>query len=273
MTTYCSNGLGYSLGAYLTTCKPLAYTGTVYYVSSVTGSSLNSGLSPELAKSTLNGSSGAVAAASAGDTIVLMGGHTETISAALALNKQLTILGTGWSNGKPGVTLNITYQTGAAIAISAANVRLENIYIPHPSPAVAHTYAEISVGAAGARIAGVYFELSRKSASTQGPAIDLAAGGDYCTIENCFFVSEPTDPTNRCDPALTDSAAVTGLRVSGCTFDGNVYGWRNYVVNLGTTTNLIFENVSLLRGSDILLTSCTGIVNFSSSTGESRVVW
>ncbi len=66
--------------------------------------------------------------ASRGDVILVLPGHTETVSAAggIALNKAgVTIIGLGAGTLRPTVTLDTA--TTATISVSAANVTIENI--------------------------------------------------------------------------------------------------------------------------------------------------
>lgn len=102
-------------------------TGNTWYVSSVTGNNSNDGKSPARPKGSIAGAISA-ATASRNDVIVLMPGHTSTISSAtgLALNKAgITIVGIGNGNNRPVLTLDTA--TTATIAVSAANITIQNV--------------------------------------------------------------------------------------------------------------------------------------------------
>ena len=63
--------------------------GNVYYVSSSTGSSTGPGFTPENAYATIDQAIGACTAGN-GDVILVMPGHTETLSAAAGIDADVT---------------------------------------------------------------------------------------------------------------------------------------------------------------------------------------
>ncbi len=74
------------------------------------------------------GAASAVCSASRGDVIMVMPGHTETISSATALTLSIagvTIIGLGLGNLRPQITLD-TANT-ATINVTAANIAIKNI--------------------------------------------------------------------------------------------------------------------------------------------------
>lgn len=102
-------------------------TGNTYYVDSVNGNVNNNGLQPDQAVITLQA---AITAATAnhGDAIILMPGHTESISSATALNLSkagVAIIGVGIGTQRPKLTLD-TANT-ATITVSANDIYIENV--------------------------------------------------------------------------------------------------------------------------------------------------
>lgn len=97
--------------------------GSTWYVSSAIAAS--DGQSPSTAVATV---ALAIAKAAAGDKIVVLEGHTETISTATALGvatANLTIVGLGYGPRRPKITFDTLI--GATIAVSAAGNVWDNI--------------------------------------------------------------------------------------------------------------------------------------------------
>ena len=94
-------------------------TGKVFYVDSVTGSDGNVGSDPAAPKATVDSAIGSCTA-NKGDTIVLMPGHAETVTAtSIALDVAgVTILGLGNGLKRPTFTFG---AAAATITVSAAN--------------------------------------------------------------------------------------------------------------------------------------------------------
>lgn len=102
-----------------------ASTGTYFFVDSTSGSSANSGLSPDRAVATIQQAIDKCTAAK-GDVVVVMPGHAETVTAtSIAINKSgITIVGLGNGSARP----TLTYGAAAAtITVSVANVTVKNI--------------------------------------------------------------------------------------------------------------------------------------------------
>jgi hypothetical protein len=100
----------------------LLTTGNVWFVNSA-GSGSADGQSPQTALRTV---AAGVAAATAGDTVLVLPGHAETISTATsfgAMSKAVQIVGLGTGSLRP--TFTYTAPT-ATIAVSAANVSFTN---------------------------------------------------------------------------------------------------------------------------------------------------
>jgi hypothetical protein len=106
---------------------PATFTGSYFYVSSTTGSSSNTGTDPNVPVATITQAL-AKCTSTAGDVIVLLQDHAETLTSASAINitkADVTIVGTGVGTSRAKITMG-TAAT-ATIAVNAANVTIKNI--------------------------------------------------------------------------------------------------------------------------------------------------
>jgi hypothetical protein len=244
MATFLPNGIGETLGDQLVTGRPLTTTGSVYYVSSATGDPTYTGLNKERPLATL---SSAQSAASDGDIIVLLDGHTETYTGALTITKKLTIVGSGSSNGVPtcsfGMNADATLWT---ITSAAAGIQIRNVKFR--TNLVSSTAQRIDTDAANGVFAGCYFEMS---GFDQGPGLFIGTGTASVRVEETTFVSTATSIPTAPAAGLRTEGTTTDLWIVGCTFDGGAYGWSGYAYDeLGAATRRRGEQVSLIRGSD-----------------------
>jgi hypothetical protein len=102
-------------------------TGEYFFVHSGTGSNGNSGKSPERPFSTIDYAVGRCTA-NKGDVIVVMPGHTETVTAAGGLDLDvagISVIGIGSGSDRP--TVNFTTATTADMDVDAANVTIKNL--------------------------------------------------------------------------------------------------------------------------------------------------
>lgn len=105
---------------------PRLTTGKIFYVDSGSGSDSGAGSDPGAPFATLDYAVGRTTANS-GDVIYLMPGHSETITATNTLTLDvagITVIGLGYGNDRP--TFLIDGGTTAQVAVSAADVRVEN---------------------------------------------------------------------------------------------------------------------------------------------------
>lgn len=102
-------------------------TGKYIFVHSGTGNSGASGKTPDEAVSTIDAAVG-LCTADKGDVIIVMPGHTETVTAAGGLDLDvagITIVGLGNGSNRPKV--NFTTATSADMDVDAANITLVNL--------------------------------------------------------------------------------------------------------------------------------------------------
>lgn len=104
-------------------------TGNIFYVDSVTGSSVNPGDRPDKPVATIDQAVN-LTTANKGDVILVMPKHAETLSSATALNLDvagITIKGLGIGSNRPTITLDTA--VGTTIPVSAADIAIENCII------------------------------------------------------------------------------------------------------------------------------------------------
>lgn len=269
MTITYQNGLGGTLGDSLVTCKPFISSVGAVYVSSLIGVDAggSAGLNRDKPLATL---SQAYTNSTTDGVIVLLDGHTETLTGAFTIGKRLTIIGEGSNAGIPTVTLYNNQAAGGLLTLSTAGVQLRNIKFPGNVQTCA--VARLTLTAANIKLRGCYFECGSKDT---GPAVSLGSGASQTGIRNTTFISTATLTTAQPESALKSAAAVTNLYMEGVTFDDGTVGFSNpYAYNEGAnvTTGLYAEGLSLLRGSKMIMNvSSTGWVNVQTATGGARV--
>jgi hypothetical protein len=263
------NGIGESSGDSLATSKNLYLTGNVWYVHYGTGTDAGSPagknrLAPlkTLAQAHTN--------AASDDIIVLLAGHTETLTANQVVNKGLTIVGCGTGTGTGGMPqLKVNAAAAAVLNLQAARISIRNIYFPTSvqSNSVERLYTS---GATDLLVKDCYFDCGANDTVAA-----LRVGDNRLRVEGCTFVSVATGSTKP-HSAIYIPGAIADILVSDCIFDGGTVGWSTewaFHATGAATTNLRMQGISLLRDSDIgLHASTTGYVQVSNTTGSGRVV-
>lgn len=266
MATFLPNGVGETLGDILVTTGPFLATGTVYYVNSVIGDVTYTGLNTERPLPALTN---AQTVASDGDIIVLLDGHTETLTVALSLTKKLTIVASGSSNGIPTVSFGMNADATLFTVTSAATgIQFRNIKFR--TNLVSSTAQRIDLSAANAVFYGCYFEMG---SNDQGPGILLANALASVRVENTSFVSTATAISPAPVAGLRTAGTTTDLTIKGCVFDGGSQGFSAYAYDeLGAATRRHGEEISLLRGADANLhaSSVQSYWKLNSVTGDAR---
>lgn len=263
------NGVGGDTGDTLGTCAPLSFSGNVWFVNSATGDNAYNGGSEQAPKSTL---AGAYAAAAAGDIIVLMDGHTETLTTTLTIALAgLTIVGLGSSGGYPTVKFHVNSVT-TLFSVTAAGVTIRNIWMEANQQE--DTSARISVAGANFKLLSCYIACDQYDG---GSAVTLAAGADSARLEDVRFVNTATSNISQPATAMLVGGAISDLWLIGVVFDAGTAGFANfYAADLSTAaiTRIRGENVTLKNGADIRLhASTTGYFNAQTVTGAGKVFW
>lgn len=263
-------GFGGSTGADLATASPIYTSGDVWFVHSGTGTDAASpaGKSREQPLATL---AQAQTNAAAGDVIVMLSGHSETLSSKLTLSKAgLVLLGEGSGTSRPtfnrSADVNLWDLTGAAI-------RVENIRF-NSDAASTYTADRVLVTANSCIFRGCYFVSGANDAAT--PALAVASGVTNLRIDGAtYFVASGTSRTATGYRGLALNGTTTDLELDDVIFDGGSYGWLSNALNAaGAASRLRGLNVDLLNGADIVLaSSTTGLLHVRHESGAARVVW
>lgn len=262
-------GIGETTGdALVTSTAPLHANGQVFYVSSVTG---DSGAPGTNKGRPLNNLSNAMTAASNGDIIVLLDGHTETLSVGLTISKNLTIVASGSSSGVPTVTFNRSADI-TIFTISGSGVQLRNIKFPAAAASYSSVRIAVATGAANTSIVGCYFECSGNDTG-QAIFVDNANSGFHC--ETTTFVATNTASSPAPGAGLTFTNTATDVRLKGVVFDNGTKGFSAGLAYTegGAITRRYAEEISCLRGADVSLnaSSVQSRWQASTATGDARI--
>lgn len=263
------NGLGQNLGDQLVTERPLHTNYKVSFVSSVTGSDTNTGKDPDAAFATLGH-----AVTDEGGTagiIVLLSGHTETMTAAVTPPAGTIIVGAGSSGGRPTVKLTMNNPNTAMVIASANGVQVRNIWFC-PNLQDSNISRVLFLSGADGLVSGCYFECGGHDLAG---AVEVSTGGNNVTIDGCTFISTATSSAVRPSNGIQVSANVADLTVTNCIFSEGSNGYSGNAFNCNVTvTRLRGENLAFLLGADALIgASTTGIFMPTTTTGSSIVTW
>lgn len=241
----------------------LMTTGKVFFVDSNLGNNGNNGKEPTKALATIANALGRCTA-NKGDTIIVMPGHTETISAAGTLTAiaGVTVVGLGSGTLKPLLTWSATAST---FAISAANFRLINV---NTQVSIDSVVLMFPVTAAGFVMDGVDFiETSAKQALI---FLNTTAAGDDLAIRNCKHRQIGAGCTKWIDLVGADRAAI-----ENCFFHVHA---STHIIG-GTTTEslqVLLNNINSVNEADaaniLMLANTTGFANNCRSGGAKSAV-
>lgn len=126
--------------------------------------------------------------ANAGDVILVMPGHTETVTAAAGLDLDvagITIIGLG--NGANRPTINLTTATSADIDIDAANITIKNLIIDLTGIDAIATGIDVNADDFTMDSCRVLVSDSDGQATL---ALLTDTGVDRLTVSNCQFVGD-----------------------------------------------------------------------------------
>lgn len=184
--------------------------GNVWFVDTVNGSGGNDGKAPNTALATLQA---AVAAAAAGDTIIVAAGSTCSLTAVLTISLAgLVILGVGYGTKRPIISL-----TGAvdAISLEAAGVVIDNFQVA--APLTDEATSMFNVAAAGCQIRNIT-GIGSASSKNFVDCITIASGGDDLLLQNIRIFNTNT----AVNSFLSIEAAVARLTLRDVFFFGDV---------------------------------------------------
>ena len=256
------NGAGGTTGADLATLKRIEASGLIYYVGNAVSGASDSNSGRDRGKPLLT-TAQAYANASAGDAIVYLASHAETIGTTVIVNKAgLSLVGEGEGANLPTLTCSGTI---AMLDITAAGVLIDSIVFP---ASTAVPTARIRVAAAGSVLNNLTFSCG---ASDTARAVSYITGASDAWMTDTSFTSTSATAAT----AVEVINALAGLTMDNVSFDGGSFEWTAAAF-LGTAavTRLRATRMYQLNGSDVTLaTGSTGIWQQQVSTGNSRLTW
>ncbi|MES0339863.1 MAG: hypothetical protein ABUK15_07390 [Anaerolineales bacterium] len=241
-------------------------TGEVWFVDSGASNATNGNLgdSPDRPFATLNGAINS-ATASNGDQIVLMPGHTETVSSALTqvISKAgLTIIGVGVGSNRP--TFNFT-ATASSFEIDSANTTIENVRF----------VAGISAVVVGVNVDADNVTLKNCEWNLSATGFDFVIMVDVdtvnnCSIEDCIFRAEGATAgaaeAIRLDTA--NFARVLRNEMYGDFSAAAILAEGAASLQIYVADNVVYndDTASTNNGIDLSV-ACTGVTAFNRLTG------
>lgn len=239
--------------------KPLVVTGSVWWVSSITGSNANAGtqelpfatLAQAITSSTTNN----------GDVIILLSGHTETITSAISVSKAVAIYGVGSGSSAPNFIVNGNVD---CIQMSAANSELNNIYFPAGTAA---NTSRVKIDAANVKVKGCTFLCGTNDTNT----VLITLNGLYARVDSCSMTITASGPASG---VLVQSASAAGVRISNSTFNGSAsFNWTNGAI-YSTFAHLSYnyDSITLTNRASIIHTAAAkGYVTNVVASNNSRI--
>ena len=175
----------------------------------------------------------------AGDIIVCLEGHLESLSAAQVFSKaRVKVVSEGSGSSRARFTC-----TGAVAMfdVTAAGVRFLNLYFP---ASTAVPTARIRSAAARTYIEDCYFECG---ASDTSRAVSFVTGAGTATVSGTSFVSVAATPAI----GIEIINAISDLDLIDVTFDGGASGWTDFAFKATAAVTGIYANVAnQLNNSD-----------------------
>ena len=239
-------------------------TGALLHVDSNNGAATNNGLTPNQAVLTI-AQAITLATANAGDVILLLPGHAESIAAELSISTEgITFLGLGNGDNRPVITFDTA--TAAGITLAADNIRFSNIVFLN---AVDSQVEMIDVAdAAYAVFDNCQFLEGSSTQFLIGISI-TNVGADYCKILNCEFRAI----TAGADSAIKIGVALDSLEIGWCDIQGDFSDagihnpTSNVALNLWIHDNVV-KNDQAGDHAIELVSACTGFLTNNSLHGD-----
>lgn len=235
-------------------------SGNIYWVDSTTGTSDAAGTKPSEPLSTI-AAAVAKCTASKYDTIYVMPGHTETLTAAGSITLStagVRIVGLGEGNLRP--TISYSSLATASLLVTAANCTVENMIFDMTG--IDGLDNPIHVQAAAFTLRDCEIEMADGSGQADLAVLTTASANDML-IEGCYFFGS------------TDAGTATAIRIVG----GDSIKIKNNVIigsftttlggiqNVTTTaTNILIEGNKIINRTAVstvaitLHASCTGAI-------------
>ena len=253
--------LAYGKGRWHNLDKP---GGAVFFVRDTTvasykgsgGSDTYNGLTPERAKSTIDGSEGAhnLCVSGRGDTIVLLPGSV-TITAAMAFDAADVTLTGVKSQGNINASAIVVNGAVDGINVTGANVVIEDL---HFGASTAAATSRINAGAAGLTVRGCTFDCG----ATDLESITIPAAGLHTHVDGCRFYVTANGP----DAAIEiEAAGAHYLKITNNEFNGmnDTNAWDVGAINSGVAhlSCLVDGNISSFGPAIIFSAAATGMIS------------
>ena len=247
------------IGPFLSALSDLGIntTGRIYYVSNNTvvapdgigGSNGNDGLSPQTPFADIDYAVGRCTA-NRGDVIVVMPGHSETLTTAITCDVAgVSIVGFGDGDARPQITVGGAID---GIDVTAVNTGIYNLYF---NEATAAATANINVAAANCKIQSCHFDLGANDAE----CITLAAASADVRIANNDFIVTANGPTAAIE---IEDVTAAGAQIVGNFFNG---GSVTNTFDSGAINSGVVHTLCLVYGNRFLYG--TGINFTAAATG------
>jgi hypothetical protein len=182
----------------------------------------------------------ALTVADRGDTIMVMGKHTENLATTLTLNAGVRILGIGWGNTRPVVTLT---AAGSQVIMAGAGCIISNIKFVCDGTAATTVTKAFDMTGEGASLIGCEFHLGTSNTQKCATLLSVQAA-------NCRFISNKAY-------ADTQATALTNVIVLGAAATGadDFVCIANYMVGAmsAATTGLIANIASTATSNRVLI--------------------
>ena len=250
-----------SFGMPLLGSGPIFTTGKIFFVDSVKGSDDNDGLGKDKALATIDAAVGKCTA-DEGDYILVMAKHTETYTAAAALDLDvagITVQGIGHGENRPVLVMGGS-TVSVDIDVDAADISFKGIQITQTLDAIT---AVIDVNAKDFLLEDCEFRSDEGGSKAQMLiAVDIGGSANDCDrahIKNCKFTSE----TAGANSAIKLTEVQEGVIIEGCTIFGDYEdaGIHNPSGKILTNLQLVGNIVRNLQAGDHaieIVSACTG---------------
>ncbi len=263
-----TGGIGGTTGLSLCQLEPLYTSGNIWYVDNSNATAADGAspagkdrIKPLLTIAQANTNS------AAGDIIVMLAGHSQTITSMITLSKAGVRL---VSEGS--ATTRASLICGASIAsvieVTAAGVVLGNIKFG--ASTTVPTAGRVRIAAATCVVDGCYFDCS---AVDTIEALRVDTSGSTLTVRDTSFVSSAATPASQPESGMAVVAAVSDMVLSNVTFNGGSSGWSGAAFDgASAVTRLTATGISLLNDSDFTLaTGSVYTVHVLNQSGSARV--
>lgn len=218
----------------------LGGTGHIWYVCSLNG--VDSGARGKERERPLATLAQAVTNATAGDIIIFLQGHAETIAANVNVNKALTIVSEGSGTSRARLTCGVS--AAAMMTLTQTGSSLNNIYFPASTAAPT---SRVNINAAGVVSDNCYFECGANDTTA---SVTFASSASSCQLTNAYFLATASQP----GPAIVSINALAGMFFEEVTVDGGSFGFNGFAISFAGVLTAVYANkIHQLNNADVSL--------------------